>query len=127
MREMLDLERRENEVLKSGAVTDPSPLGPRMQNSPTVGGGAQRPVSALTSFNDYAPVDTLTSFNTPGDSNEVFSAADLLQQRAQALRDKNPGLSMSASMDQAMKEPRIRKALDAERSTRLHAASRLYG
>jgi hypothetical protein len=127
MREMLDLERREDEILKSGGVTDPTPLPARMQNSPTVGGGVQRPVSALTTFNDAPAVRAQTRFNSPGDANEVVSAADLLQQRAAALKDRNPGLSMSAAMDQAMKEPRIRKALDAERGARLHAASRIYG
>jgi hypothetical protein len=127
MREMLDLERREDEILKSGQVSDAASLPARMQNSPTVGGGVQRPVSMLTSFNDAPAVRAQTTFNTPGDDNEVVSAADLLQQRAKALKDRNPGLSMTAAMDQAMKEPRVRKALDDEKTTRLRAASRLHG
>lgn len=65
--------------------------------------------------------------NPPGDANEVVSAAELLQQRAAALKAKNPGLSMSASIDQAMKEPTVRKAYDHERDTRLKAASRMHG
>jgi hypothetical protein len=88
--------------------------------------GAQRPVSALSTFNDYAPVSSLTSFNDGGDSNEVIPAADLLQRRAAALKDRNPGLSMSAAINQALAQPDVRKAYDAERSARLAAASKLH-
>ncbi len=134
---MLDLERREDEILKSGPTRDTTNLpSARPQGStvvnPTVRGQQLDPgmVPQLNKPGLYAEgqsVRSLQSFNDGGDDNEVVSASDLLQQRAKALKDRNPGLSTSAAMDQAMKEPRIRKALAAERDARLQAASRIYG
>jgi hypothetical protein len=45
----------------------------------------------------------------------------------EALRGKNPGLSMSAAIDRAMTDKKVRKALDDERQARLASASRIYG
>jgi hypothetical protein len=133
MREQHTLERFEkglvldSDLAKSGSVIDPSPMGPRMQNSPTVGGGIQNPVRAATTFNDAPRVRAQTQFNTPGDSNEVIDAATLLQQRAAALRDRNPGLSMTAALNAALAQPDVKKALSDERASRLDRASRIYG
>ncbi len=111
-------EQHRLEKLEKGLITDEhvakAGLSAQLQRSPTVGGQLQRPVTAQTHFNDYGRVDTSgPPYNTGGASNEVISAADLLQQRAAALKDKNPGLSMSAAIDQAMTDSKVREASGA--------------
>jgi hypothetical protein len=143
MREMLDLERREDEVLKSGATRDTTnlprakPQGGMTTNTTTMrqqlaAGVLPQPAGRPGLYPGGESVSSLRTFNTGGSTQEGEepegeSAADMLETAAKAIMVENPSMRRGDAYDAAMRNPRVRKAYDAERQARLAAASRLHG